>query len=289
MPIVIPAALIAALALATTWWQTVVALIAIAAYILSMSGIHHCRGYFYANKEGRKTIILMLVNLGSNPAEIVSKSLTVTNAWFDPYVRYLRWRWGILTKQRRNSCVHGVRTRGAPRSQTSHREGDAAIWGYNDYCRTAYLAYLGSGLVTEGVSYAQLLIGLGVVQVTKGSFVDGSVLQDTKAMQLGLGISMDYVITNSNIILILFHLVLGDPQLRYFLLLMPRVRIYMLLVRKSLSSRRRGASMAASGSWRHSYRRVSSSYLLRPPRTCGRSRWNSWPPSSGRMRPKLGG
>ena len=37
----------------------------------------------------------------------------------------------------------------------------------------------------------------------------------------------------------------------------------MILVRKSLSSRRRGATGAASGSWRHSYRRVSSSYLLR--------------------------
>ena len=289
MPIIIPAALIAALALATTWWQTVMALIAIAVYILTMSSIHHCRGVFMANKEGRKSIILMLVNLDPTPAGIVSKALVVTNAWFDPYVRYLRWRWGILTKQRRNSCVHGVRTRGAPRSQTSHRNGDQAIWGFNDKCRAAYLVYLGSGLVTGGVSYAQLLIGLGVVQVTRGSFVDGSVLQDTKAMQLGLGIGSHYFITNSNIILILSHLVLADPQLRYFVLLIVRVRIYMLLVRKSLSSRRRGATGAASGSWRHSYRRVSSSYLLRLPRTCGRSRWNSWPPSSGRTRPKLGG
>ena len=225
MPVIIPAALIAALALATTWWQTVMALIAIAVYILTMSGIHHCRGYFFANKEGRKSIILMLVNLGSNPAEIVSKSLIVTNAWFDPFVRYLRWRWGILTSARRNSCVHGVRTRGAPRSQTSHRNGEVAIWGFNDCCATAYLAYLGSGLVTEGVSYAQLLIGLGVVQVTRGSFVDGSVLQDTKAMQLGLRIGSHYFITHSNIILILSHLVLADPQLRYFVLLIVRVRI----------------------------------------------------------------
>ena len=225
MPIIIPAALITALAVAVTWWQRLVALLAIIAYILTMSSIHHCRGFFYANKEGRKTIILMLVNLGSNPAEIVSKSLVVTNAWFDPFVRYLRWRWGILTKARRNSCVHGVRTRGAPRSQTSHREGDQAIWGFNDCCRTAYLAYLGSGLVTGGVSYAQLLIGLGVVGVTSGSFVDGSVLQDTKAMQLGLGISSDYFITHSNIILMLSHLVLADPQLRYFVLLIVRVRI----------------------------------------------------------------
>ena len=119
MPIVIPANLLAALAGAVTWWQVVLALIAIAAYILSMSSIHHCRGVFMARKEGRKQIILMLVNLASTPAGIVSKSLTVTNAWFDPYVRYLRWRWGILTKARRNSCVRGVRTRGAPRSQTS--------------------------------------------------------------------------------------------------------------------------------------------------------------------------
>ena len=115
---------------------------------------------------------------------------------------------------------------GAPRSQTSHRNGEVAIWGFNDYCSTAYLAYLGSGLVTEGVSYAQLLIGLGVVQVTRGSFVDGSVLQDTKAMQLGLGIDYHHFITNSNIILILSHLVLADPQLRYFVLLIVRVRIY---------------------------------------------------------------
>ena len=115
---------------------------------------------------------------------------------------------------------------------TSHRNGDQAIWGFNDKCRAAYLVYLGSGLVTGGVSYAQLLIGLGVVQVTRGSFVDGSVLQDTKAMQLGLGISMDYVITNSNIILILSHLVLADPQLRYFVLLIVRVRIYIPPVRQ---------------------------------------------------------
>ena len=202
------------------------ALIAIAVYILTMSSIHHCRGVFMANKEGRKSIILMLVNLDPTPAGIVSKALVVTNAWFDPYVRYLRWRWGILTKQRRNSCVHGVRTRGAPRSQTSHRNGDQAIWGFNDKCRAAYLVYLGSGLVTGGVSYAQLLIGLGVVQVTRGSFVDGSVLQDTKAMQLGLGIGSHYFITHSNIILILSHLVLGDPQLKYFVELIVRVRIY---------------------------------------------------------------
>ena len=225
MPVIIPPGLLANLAAAVTWWQVVLALIAIAVYILTMSGIHHCRGYFFANKEGRKSIILMLVNLDPTPAGIVSKALVVTNAWFDPFVRRLRWRWGILTKARRNSCVCGVRTRGAPRSQTSHRNGEVAIWGFNDYCRTAYLAYLGAGIVTEGVSYAQLLIGLGVVQVTKGSFVDGSVLQDTKAMQLGLGISMDYVITNSNIILILSHLVLADPQLRYFVLLIVRVRI----------------------------------------------------------------
>ena len=225
MPIIIPAALIAALALATTWFQRLVAIIAIAVYILTMSGITQCRGTLFANKEGRKSIILMLVNLDPTPAGIVSKALVVTNAWFDPYVRYLRWRWGILTKQRRNSCVHGVRTRGAPRSQTSHRNGDQAIWGFNDKCRAAYLVYLGSGLVTGGVSYAQLLIGLGVVQVTRGSFVDGSVLQDTKAMQLGLGIGSHYFITNSNIILILSHLVLADPQLRYFVLLIVRVRI----------------------------------------------------------------
>ena len=201
------------------------ALIAIIVYILSMSSIHHCRGTFFARKGGRKSIILMLVNLDPTPAGIVSKALVVTNAWFDPFVRRLRWRWRILTKQRRNSCVHGVRTRGAPRSQTSHREGDNAIWGFNDYCRTAYLAYLGAGIVTEGVSYAQLLIGLGVVGVTSGSFVDGSVLQDTKAMQLGLGIGSHYFITNSNIILVLSHLVLADPQLRYFVLLIVRVRI----------------------------------------------------------------
>ena len=225
MPIVIPPNLLAALAAAVTWWQVVLALIAIAAYILSQSGINHCRGTFMANKEGRKTIILMLVNLADTPAGIVSKSLVVTNAWFDPYVRRLRWRWRILTRARRNSCVHGVRTRGAPRSQTSHRNGDQAIWGFNDKCRAAYLVYLGSGLVTGGVSYAQLLIGLGVVQVTRGSFVDGSVLQDTKAMQLGLGIGSHYLITNSNIILILSHLVLADPQLRYFVLLIVRVRI----------------------------------------------------------------
>lgn len=289
MPIVIPPNLLANLAAAVTWWQVVLALIAIAVYILTMSGIHHCRGFFLANKEGRKSIILMLVNLDPTPAGIISKALVVTNAWFDPYVRRLRWLWGILTSARRNSCVHGVRTRGAPRSQTSHREGDAAIWGFNDYCFTAYFACLGTSIVVRGASYAHLLISLGVVQVTSDSFVDGSVLQNTKAMQLGLGIAAEYFVTNSNIILILFHLVLGDPQLRYFLLKMPRVRIYMLLVRKSLSSRRRGASMASSGSWRHSYRRVSSSYLLRLPKTCGRTRWLFWPPSSGRMRPKLGG
>ena len=72
MPVIIPPNLLANLAAAVTWWQVVLALIAIAVYILTMSSIHHCRGFFYANKEGRKTIILMLVNLGSNPAEIVS-------------------------------------------------------------------------------------------------------------------------------------------------------------------------------------------------------------------------
>ena len=43
-------------------------------YILTMSAIHHCRGYFFARKEGRKSIILMLVNLDPTPAGIVSKA-----------------------------------------------------------------------------------------------------------------------------------------------------------------------------------------------------------------------
>ena len=87
------------------WWALVKALILFIAWVLTKLGVHICRGSVFDNVGGRAAVVILFVHLDDTDEGVVSKSVFLTNIFFDPFVRFLRWSHGLLTNARRNSCV----------------------------------------------------------------------------------------------------------------------------------------------------------------------------------------
>ena len=85
------------------WWALVKALILFIAWVLTKLGIHICRGYVFDTPQGRAAVVVLFVHLDDTDEGVVSKSVFLTNIFFDPFVRFVRWSHGLLTNQRRNS------------------------------------------------------------------------------------------------------------------------------------------------------------------------------------------
>lgn len=85
------------------WWLLVKALILFIAWVLTKLGIHICRGYVFDTPQGRAAVVVLFVHLDDTDEGVVSKSVFLTNIFFDPFVRFVRWSHGLLTNQRRNS------------------------------------------------------------------------------------------------------------------------------------------------------------------------------------------
>ena len=87
------------------WWALVKALILFIIWVLTKLGIHTCRGYVFDTVGGRTAVVMLFVHLADTDEGVVSQSVFLTNIFFDPFVRFLRWSNGLLTKARRNSRV----------------------------------------------------------------------------------------------------------------------------------------------------------------------------------------
>jgi hypothetical protein len=87
------------------WWLLVKALILFIAWVLTKLGIVICRGYVFDTPQGRTAVVMLFVHLADTDEGVVSQSIFLTNIFFDPFVRFVRWSNGLLTKARRNSCV----------------------------------------------------------------------------------------------------------------------------------------------------------------------------------------
>ena len=87
------------------WWLLVKALILFIAWVLTKLGIHICRGSVFDTVGGRTAVVMLFVHLDDTDEGIVSQSVFLTNIFFDPFVRFLRWSHGLLTNARRNSRV----------------------------------------------------------------------------------------------------------------------------------------------------------------------------------------
>ena len=85
------------------WWLLVKALILFIAWVLTKLGIHICRGYVFDTPQGRAAVVVLFVHLDDTDEGVVSQSVFLTNIFFDPFVRFVRWSHGLLTNQRRNS------------------------------------------------------------------------------------------------------------------------------------------------------------------------------------------
>ena len=90
---------------AAAWWALILVLIAFISWVLTKLGIHICRGYVFDTPQGRAAVVVLFVHLDDTDEGVVSKSVFLTNIFFDPFVRFLRWSNGLLTKARRNSRV----------------------------------------------------------------------------------------------------------------------------------------------------------------------------------------
>ena len=88
---------------AAAWWALVKVLILFIAWVLTKLGIHICRGYVFDTPQGRAAVVVLFVHLDDTDEGVVSKSVFLTNIFFDPFVRFVRWSHGLLTNQRRNS------------------------------------------------------------------------------------------------------------------------------------------------------------------------------------------
>ena len=87
------------------WWALILVLIAFISWVLTKLGIHICRGYVFDTPEGRTAVVMLFVHLADTDEGVISQSVFLTNIFFDPFVRFLRWSHGMLTNARRNSCV----------------------------------------------------------------------------------------------------------------------------------------------------------------------------------------
>ena len=87
------------------WWLLVKALILFIAWVLTKLGIHICRGSVFDTVGGRTAVVMLFVHLDDTDEGIVSQSVFLTNIFFDPFVRFVRWSNDIVAKARRNSCV----------------------------------------------------------------------------------------------------------------------------------------------------------------------------------------
>ena len=87
------------------WWLLVKALILFIAWVLTKLGIHICRGSVFDTVGGRTAVVMLFVHLDDTDEGIVSQSVFLTNIFFDPFVRFLRWSHDLLAKARRNSRV----------------------------------------------------------------------------------------------------------------------------------------------------------------------------------------
>ena len=87
------------------WWALILVLIAFISWVLTKLGINVCRGTFFDTPEGRTAVVMLFVHLADTDEGVVSQSVFLTNIFFDPFVRFLRWSNGLLTNHRRNSRV----------------------------------------------------------------------------------------------------------------------------------------------------------------------------------------
>lgn len=90
---------------AAAWWALVKVLILFIAWVLTKLGIHICRGSVFDTVGGRAAVVLLFVHLDDTDEGVVSQSVFLTNIFFDPFVRFLRWSHGLVYNMRRNSCV----------------------------------------------------------------------------------------------------------------------------------------------------------------------------------------
>ena len=87
------------------WWALILVLIAFISWVLTKLAINICRGYVFDSPQGRAAVVLLFVHLDDTDEGVVSKSVFLTNIFFDPFVRFLRWSHHLLAKARRNSRV----------------------------------------------------------------------------------------------------------------------------------------------------------------------------------------
>ena len=87
------------------WWALILVLIAFISWVLTKLGITLCRGSVFDTVGGRTAVVMLFVHLADTDEGVVSQSVFLTNIFFDPFVRFVRWSNGLLTKARRNSCV----------------------------------------------------------------------------------------------------------------------------------------------------------------------------------------
>ena len=92
-------------AAAAAWWALVKVLILFIAWVLTKLGMKLCRGMVFDYPQGRVAVVLLFVHLDDTDEGVISQSVFLTNIFFDPFVRFVRWSNGLLTKARRNSCV----------------------------------------------------------------------------------------------------------------------------------------------------------------------------------------
>ena len=88
---------------AAAWWALIVVLIAFISWVLTKLGTNICRGCVFDTVGGRTAVVMLFVHLDDTDEGVVSKSVFLTNIFFDPFVRFVRWSHGLLTNQRRNS------------------------------------------------------------------------------------------------------------------------------------------------------------------------------------------
>jgi len=90
---------------AAAWWLLVKALILFIAWVLTKLTTNICRGVVFDTVGGRTAVVMLFVHLDDTDEGVVSKSVFLTNIFFDPFVRFLRWSHHLLAKARRNSRV----------------------------------------------------------------------------------------------------------------------------------------------------------------------------------------
>ena len=87
------------------WWALIVVYIAFISWVLTKLGINICRGSVFDNPQGRVAVVLLFVHLDDTDEGVISQSVFLTNVFFSPFVRFVRWSNGLVYNMRRNSCV----------------------------------------------------------------------------------------------------------------------------------------------------------------------------------------